>query len=546
MIENAGEPCWRKLIHLEDVPWLNGHEVNGKTIFPAAGYIAMIGEALRQLEGETTFTIKNMHIASALVLEADKGYELITNLSPIIMDASEKSPWYQFTISSFGGVGWTRNCTGEARASTEKSFSMKTSALAHASYPRKIDGESWYKNLRRIGFNYTGLFKGVHSVSAATTTNKAAATIPLQREKFEESGVYTIHPSTIDKCFQIFTIAAYRGQGRNMNTLAVPTFIEEIILSPSTTELQVKVDITTISRGSFTGNLDAQDVEGLCLHLKGFKASDLISDVETDKEGIITQIHWDPCSDLVDLNKYMRPQREASTAWPLLEALTTLCILDHQERIKLDDTTPQYLVKFFNWMRIHTERYLLGANQFIRENTHLEQLNGKDRLAMIEDIVFEMSTSPWSMLSTAICRLFRAAPSIFVGETHPLSILLEDDILSQVYIAADTLDFGGALQLIANANPQLRVLEVGAGTGGTTAKVLQALKSSFGERLYSTYTYTDVSSGFMAAARERFAEYENILYAVLDITKDPMEQGFQLGSYDFIVCSNVGFHALLF
>jgi hypothetical protein len=76
--------------------------------------------------------------------------------------------------------------------------------------------------------------------------------------------------------------------------------------------------------------------------------------------------------------------------------------------------------------------------------------------------------------------------------------------------------------------------------------VLQALKSSFGERLYSTYTYTDVSSGFMTGAGERFAEHDNIEYAVLDITKDPLEQGFQLASYDLIVCSNVGFRLTQF
>jgi hypothetical protein len=43
----------------------------------------------------------------------------------------------------------------------------------------------------------------------------------------------------------------------------------------------------------------------------------------------------------------------------------------------------------------------------------------------------------------------------------------------------------------------------------------------------------------MAAAKERFAGVERIEYSVLDITRDPVEQGFQLGSYDLIIGANV-------
>ncbi|KAI8630110.1 putative polyketide synthase [Xylariaceae sp. FL1651] len=539
VFESASEPCWRNLLHLEDVAWLSGHEVNGKIVFPAAAYIAMVGEALRQLCGETTFTVKNVHITSARVLEADKGIEFITNLKPVMLDASETSSWYTFTISSFDGTRWVSNCSGETRASTEKSFLIKSESLVQEKLPRKVNEGGWYNHLSRVGFNYTGIFKGLQCISAATNTNKASATVLAHEQRDIHGGLYSLHPSTIDKCFQIFTVAACRGLGRNMKTLAVPTFIEEMVISPSTTELNIRAEVPIIERGSFSGNLIAQDTKEQCICLKGFKASALTTGTETERDPIITQLEWRPSSDFVDLNKHLHPRRESSVAWPLLEELVTLCIFDHQERVELGDTTPPYLNNFVKWMQTHTERYILGANRFISENSHLEQLSGEDRLARIEEIVADMSTSPWSMFSTAIHRLFAAALTIFAGETHPLSILGEGNVLAQVYTAGDTLGFDAAIQLIANTNPQLRILEVGAGTGGTTVKVLQALKSSYGERLYAKYTYTDISSGFLAAAGERFANYENIEFAVLDITKNPVEQGFQLASYDLIVCSNV-------
>ncbi|QLI74252.1 Highly reducing polyketide synthase gloL [Metarhizium brunneum] len=106
----ANEPVWRNSLALEDVPWLAGHEVNGQIVLPAAGYIAMVGEALLQLHEvvheshETTFSIKNLHIASARILKMNSTVELITSLKPIMIDASETTTWYQFAISSFDGT----------------------------------------------------------------------------------------------------------------------------------------------------------------------------------------------------------------------------------------------------------------------------------------------------------------------------------------------------------------------------------------------------------------------------------------------------------
>ena len=54
---------------------------------------------------------------------------------------------------------------------------------------------------------------------------------------------------------------------------------------------------------------------------------------------------------------------------------------------------------------------------------------------------------------------------------------------------------------------RLRILEIGAGTGGTTAAVLGALDAAQAE-----YTFTDVSDFFFARARQRLGE---VPYAAL-------------------------------
>lgn len=72
-----------------------------------------------------------------------------------------------------------------------------------------------------------------------------------------------------------------------------------------------------------------------------------------------------------------------------------------------------------------------------------------------------------------------------------------------------------------------------------TSKILQSLQSEYGERLYLSYTFTDVSSGFFVQARDRFKHYDSIDYKVLDISQDPVRQGFRESEYDMIVAANV-------
>jgi hypothetical protein len=47
----------------------------------------------------------------------------------------------------------------------------------------------------------------------------------------------------------------------------------------------------------------------------------------------------------------------------------------------------------------------------------------------------------------------------------------------------------------------------------------------------------------MSAAKKRFNNAQNIEYAVLDISRDPMEQGFDSGSFDLIIGANVSLHS---
>src|SRR5690606_37038651 len=93
-----------------------------------------------------------------------------------------------------------------------------------------------------------------------------------------------------------------------------------------------------------------------------------------------------------------------------------------------------------------------------------------------------------------------------------------------------------AASLAAQLPPDgpIELLEIGAGSGGTTACVLPLLPP---ER--ARYCFTDVSEFFFSGASAEFAEYPFVEYGVLDIAKSPEEQGYGRNAFHAVLAANV-------
>jgi len=84
---------------------------------------------------------------------------------------------------------------------------------------------------------------------------------------------------------------------------------------------------------------------------------------------------------------------------------------------------------------------------------------------------------------------------------------------------------------------KLCILEVGAGTGGTSAGVLEALKR-YQDSIH--YEYTDISQGFIQYGRKNFGQkYEFTHFQILDIERDALEQGYERDSFHMVIATNV-------
>ncbi|MFN8009502.1 MAG: class I SAM-dependent methyltransferase [Terriglobia bacterium] len=131
------------------------------------------------------------------------------------------------------------------------------------------------------------------------------------------------------------------------------------------------------------------------------------------------------------------------------------------------------------------------------------------------------------------------------GECDPLELLFPEGSLAdaeKLYRDSPFFEFYNrlieeAIRSAITAIPptqKISILEIGAGTGGTTTYVLPRVPADRTE-----YVFTDVSPLFLSKARERFGGHGFVQYRVLDIERDPVAQGFEANTFDIIVASNV-------
>jgi SAM-dependent methyltransferase len=131
-------------------------------------------------------------------------------------------------------------------------------------------------------------------------------------------------------------------------------------------------------------------------------------------------------------------------------------------------------------------------------------------------------------------------PRVFKHETTMIEHMRTSGLLDEYYVHGfGTMQssqwLGNAVKEITDRHPHLHILEVGAGTGGATKKILKAIGHDL-----DSYTFTDISSSFFENAAEIFASWtDRMVFKVYDLERDPAPQGFKQGQYDVIVASLV-------
>ena len=528
-------PTWRNFLRLVDVSWLKDHSVGNDIVFPGAGYVAMAGEAIFQVNDIREYTVKEMELSLAMLLYNDKPTDIVTTLRPQRLTSALDSEWYEFEIVSHDGATWKRHCTGLVRSGCASAGPQGWTQV----HDRQVSASRWYKTMSRVGLNYGPRFTGLKNM-AASVLEKAATADIVDRQEAAES-FYMIHPSTIDLVFQSLTVAGCQGIYRTFNSLFLPTFIGMLCVG-NTHGKTIQVNtVTTGKPGTIQGNSYGISENEIVFHLKDFKGKameDLSMEKPSDLK--ILQLQWKPHFDYLDAGDLMKLKYDIRDQIRHLERLYVLCAVESRNALSGLSTSQSHLEKYRFWLDQQFECFQQSGYPLVEDSMQLARMDGTDRRKLIPEVLEQCQQSGGWAPATAIWRAFDQVVNVFEGRTDYLDLLLQGGVLTGIYSwYNDMWEFKDFMQLLGHTQPQLRILEIGAGTGGLTAKFLEQLKSDFGERLYLKYTYSDISSGFFVQAKERFRDYEGIEYKNLDVSKNPLEQGFAAGQYDLVIASNV-------
>ena len=527
------DPCWRVVLNLEDEPWLYDHKVQEDVVFPFAGYVTMAGEAVRQLSGvQFGYSVRHVVAHTALVLTDSKPVEIVTALRRHRLTDSTDSESYDFIISSYTGSIWIKNCEGRVKPNENLYGSIPKFEIL----PRKVGVSRWYEIMARVGLNYGPEFQGITSISTSATENLAVGEITNSVARQEAP--FFFHPAAIDACFQLAIAAMAKGAGRNFTQLCVPTMIEELDISSSALKMYAKA---WTSKDGKDIEIDCVADDKIALRLRGMRVSPLDDSramVSSDRHAA-ARLEWCPDYDFMEIPPLFEPPVAGNNEKQLLEELSLLCILDSAERLEGLKTEQAHFLKFRNWLQREVKRAQAGTYPVVKDSARYVNFSRSARQQMIKD-KFETLSANQSigLVARGIMRIRDNAEDLFTGSCDTLELLMENDVLTEIYNAV-SFGFSNFVRMLSNTKPNLRILEVGAGTGGTTELILRDLVGSGGNPSYSVYTFTDISAGFFPQAMERFAYASNINYKVFDISQSPFEQGFEAASYDLILAPNV-------
>lgn len=139
-------------------------------------------------------------------------------------------------------------------------------------------------------------------------------------------------------------------------------------------------------------------------------------------------------------------------------------------------------------------------------------------------------------LATYLLDSLRALPALLRDEVSAQSLLFASGVTDAVYRDNPINRYlnAAAASVVATLGERLRVLELGAGTGATTADLLAALPDA-------DYLFTDLSPLFLRDAAARFT-HPGLRFRVVDFAQ-PLDAQLDERAFDLVVAVNTAHNA---
>ena len=547
---------WRNILREHEIPWLSGHQLQGRTVFPAAGYVSTLIEAVRQLPQISDSTIRLIDISSFRIQQAmsfdedDSGIEILVTLENIRKDDERQSIRAHFTYSSASERdpdAFVRTASADVEILLgEPSKSLLPARQADPPDLIDVTDDRFYGTLTDLGYGYTGPFRALSSLRRKLGKAVAQVAIPPS-----DQSTLLVHPGTLDGAIQVVLLAFCHPGDDQLWSLHVPTIMERIRVNPSlcgpdwaeAESVHVAASMSEADGPGMVGDVDifaapsSKDgpVEHAAIQVEGVRTVPFAAATAADDEKMFARMRWangSPDSDAMAFDAEI-----TSFERHLVMAAERAAIFYMRKFER--DLSPNHLA------RSHPT-----YSNYLAFGRHMDELHAQGRYKharkewvndTLEDVLAATEPFKDSIDVRIIHSVGKIMSHIFESEDVIPEQPIPTELLAEYYADAVGLVqsgqwLGRGVKQLVHRYPNMNILEVGAGTGAATRRIL----SHIGVQGFLSYTYTDISADFFEKATSVFAPYKKrMTFKTLDAARDPVSQGYTLGSYDLIVASAV-------
>ena len=573
----AAETIYEASVSADEPSFVRQHCVQGHVILPATAYLEMLRAAAVQLFRNDSVSVQQTVVQQPLILDAEGAARSVQTVC-----APEVEGVVRVALSSRGeeaSGGWLEHVTASLVRASGPLSDAPTMAQARTRCPEAQSPEELYAGFERRGLEFGNAFRTVKQLWRGD--QEAFGLVELATDNQGEVPRYGMHPVLLDGCIQVLAAALPDGDGAPLY-LPIGIGAYRLQRSPgvrcyshvrvqSLSEQAGRADISVFDeQGKAIAELSAIQLkrasEGALQTLGRRWLDDCLFEVvwHAAADGPATSFDAPPLESLgiegmraLDATRQMVALEAYEAFLPQLEALCAQYTVETMRRLGwspvVDDVVePGALARRLRVVDKHgqlfarllgilaEDGYLAREGQGFRVVRALESVTPEQRAQQL------LTTHPIgaSELEMTMRTASRMAEALR-GEADPMQLLFPAGSLEnaeRLYRDSPTARlYNGmiaeVLAAVAQAVPperELRILEVGAGTGGTTSHVVPRLAQ---ERV--EYTFTDVGPLFVSRARERHSRFPFLSFEVFDLEGDPEEQGFPSGAYDVVIASNV-------
>lgn len=547
-------------------------QISNTVVYPAAGMLVMALEAALQTVPHNrtiaAYSVKEARFMSPIVVGEtwEDRTETVVQLRPVQNSYEKDSTWSDIRIFCYRNTDWSECFSARVQVQYEED-SSQTDVLQekrlldqdvlrqyhHAveTCTKPIDSHVFYRNAADHGLQYGPSFQLLENLHW-DGKKTAVARIGVSRPQFHTTSL--VHPAVLDAVFHMLRASSQASVSAAATNVPVKLtnawFSASGWQSPQTSSLRCFGTANVEQDAGEDGTIYTLGDDGRVLmsieHLVTVAVS-RPDDGDISARKLLHSVQWKPQLSLLDPRQLVQAcvrdrvvKDEATILAHHLEITSimnlalsrTLRRMTAAERERL----PVSLERHMAWMEQHVGA--LKPAQKDDPDTPISDEELELRLQSIEEM-----HPPWKLHTNVV----RELKSILVGDKNPLEVIFESTLADEFYadMFAQICDvrLRNFLELASHENPGLRILEVGAGTGGFTGHILatlQSLEKESGGLKLAEYTYTDISPMFFERARERWKALDGrITFKTLDLEQTLESQGFEVGSYDLLVAGSV-------